>query len=132
MHDAPSYGFWRDNERISFDSDSMETAMLRSLMLAVPDVDEPASQKIDELCAVSRKFFEWEMEALRRREPTQQEMQDHRDGLQMLVRLTKLLRKLGEDKRLRALQIRLNESWETFHNPMSDEEADAIFGQIAK
>jgi hypothetical protein len=109
----------------------METALFRSLMMAVPDIDDYSSQKVEDLWALCRRFFAWEMEMMRQREPSEPEKRDHQDVLRHMIRVVKLLLKVEENKRLRMLQVRLNESWETFYDAMSEREAESVLSGLA-
>jgi hypothetical protein len=108
----------------------METALFRSLLMAVPDIDNYKSQQVEELWALCRRFFAWELETLRRRTPTEQEKRDHQDVLRHMIRLVKLLLKVEENQRLRMLQVRLNESWETFYDAMPERDAEAVLAVL--
>lgn len=110
---------------------SMEIALFRTLMMAIPDVDDFNAQKVDELWFAAKKFFQWEHEVIRLKEPSPDDIKDHREGLQALTRIVKLLLKLEDNKRLRLLLTRLNESQETFYNPLDDVRSAAILAKLS-
>jgi hypothetical protein len=109
---------------------NIDIALMRTLLMAIPDIDDANTNRVAEVTAASRKFLDWERAAVRLKQPTEQEISDHKEGLQILIRVVKILLSLEETKSLRTLQTRLNESWETFHNPMSEAETDLVLSKL--
>ena len=70
--------------------------------------------------------------------PSDQQMEDHRQGLKWLLRLTKLIHSVASDPefpdksllgQLEAQLCQLEESWELFYNRMPETEADKILSE---
>jgi hypothetical protein len=103
--------------------------LMREFMAAFPDVDDFNSKKLDQILALSDRFFRWEREQILLGEPTEQEKRDHEELVQFLQRLTKVLLLVDRNKKVESLGRRLHESWLIFHNPISKEEAEKTLAQ---
>lgn len=108
----------------------METALFRSIMVAMPDIDEFNAKKMDEFTALFERFFRWERERLLLSDPTDEEKRDHEEFVRFALRLVKLLRVIDQSDRLEMLQTRLADSWLIFHNPLSKEQAEKILADV--
>jgi hypothetical protein len=105
----------------------METVVLRSVMMALPDADESTAQKTEKFWEAAQVFFDWEQKVMIAGAPSAEQKQDHRAMLRLLTLAVGFARKLEpKSQSLEMLKIRLDDSWGMFYSPMTEQEADSI------
>jgi hypothetical protein len=93
----------------------MEAALLRTIVMAYPDIDEFNTKNVDQIWAAARKFFDWERRVMILGEASEEEKGDHHAVLRSLTLIVKMLMKCGiKSEPLEMLKIRLEDSWGCF------------------
>lgn len=94
-----------------------------------------AVRQIREWFAVCDQFMAWQRANLLRTEPTPETLEQHRSALTFLLRYTRLMHCEAADPEFHdrsivgglAIRLRkLEDSWDMFHNPMPNAEAQTI------
>ena len=97
-----------------------------------------AVEQVLQWCDVLDHFIHCQSRCMLRAFPSDQQMEDHRQGLKWLLRLTKLIHSVASDPefpdksllgQLEAQLCQLEESWELFYNRMPETEADKILSE---
>lgn len=108
----------------------MDIALIRTIMTAVPDLENLTADKIDALWEACNRFFEWEKRVMLHGDPTEQDKADHRAVLKWLTTIVKLTAKANrQNEDLEMMLFRLDGSRGMFYSSMTAEEADAILAK---
>ena len=107
----------------------MEIAFMPDLIGAIPDVDQCGPKDLDQFSSKCDAFFAWERERMLLGDPNEDERREHRQLLQLISKVTKLLLKVQPGRSLELLKIRIDDSWGMFYSPMSEGEAKAILAK---
>lgn len=102
---------------------------------ALEGIELWARRHTQEWCEMCDEFKEVTRQTMLARQPSGSELEQHRRGLKMFLRMTRLLhaevadpdfpdRSLASELAIRLRQM--EELWETIHNPMPDDEADKL------
>ena len=108
----------------------MDMAMMRSIMTAVPDLENLTADKTESLWEACNRFFDWEKQVMLHGRPTSQDRLDHDAVLKWLttiVKLTSQTNRVNED--LEMMLFRLQGSRSMFHSSMKPADADAILAK---
>jgi hypothetical protein len=109
----------------------METAVLRSVATALPNLNEGTSAQIEKIWDAAQLFFDWEHQAMILRSPSDEQKEEHYSTLKFLTLMVGFIRKLERNNHsLEMLQTRLDDSWGMFYNPMTDDEAEAVLEKV--
>ena len=109
----------------------METAVLRSIATALPNLNEGTSAQIEKFWEAAQLFFDWEHQVMILGNPTAEQKEEHRSMLKLLTLMVGFVRKLERNNHsLEMLQTRLDDSWGMFYNPMTDDEAEAVLAKV--
>ena len=101
----------------------------------VEGIEHWARRQTREWCDMCDEFKKATQQTMLARSPSDSELEQHRNGMKMLLRISRLLHtELADpdfpDRSLAAeLAIRLRQMedlWEMIHNPMPDDEADDL------
>jgi hypothetical protein len=97
-----------------------------------------AVEQVQNWCEVIGRFIRWQTEHILRGQPSSAVREDHRQGLKWFLRLTRLIYSVASDpdfpdkslrSQLEAQMHQLETSWETFYNPMPEQEAERILAE---
>ena len=106
---------------------------------AVSAIVELARNQLQGWTRLCDAFLDFQRRHILEAEPLDRELEQHRQGLKWLLRMTRLLHaeasdldfpdhSLGRQLRIRLRQ--LEESWQMIHDPMPPAEAEAILKQV--
>ena len=107
--------------------------------VGLPNLESAARQNIDLWSSICQTFLEWQRQHMLLREPTPQEMEEHRHALEMLLRATRLVYSLASDpsfrdrsmaKELRGRSWQLERSWGMFYDAMPQQEASKLLAEV--
>jgi hypothetical protein len=108
----------------------MDIALLRSIMMALPDLESINAEKIKALWNACDRFFEWERRMMLEADPSEQDRIDHKTVLRWLMTIVKLAAKAHRGNQdLELILNRLDGSRGMFQSAMSIDEADAILAK---
>ena len=101
-------------------------------------IEEWTRRHTEQWCEMCDEFKEVTQQTMLARQPSESELAQHRRGMKMFLRMSRLLHtEVADpdfsDRSLAAeLAIRLRQLeglWETIHNPMPDDEADKLLDE---
>jgi hypothetical protein len=108
----------------------MDVAMMRTIMTAVPELEEMTDRKVEALWGACNQFFDWEKRAMLQGTPSEQDKADHSAVLNWLTTIVKLAAKVNpQNEELEMILFRLDGSRSMFHSAMSVAEADAVLAK---
>ncbi len=115
------------------------TAEVRDRVEAVSAIVDMARNQLEAWTRLCDAFLDFQRRHILESEPSADVLEQHRQGLKWLLRVTRLLHceatdpdfpdhSLGRQLRIRLRQ--LEESWRMIHEPMPPTEAEAILQQV--
>src|SRR4051812_126906 len=112
----------RDNSPALTHDNSMDIASLRTIMMAVPDLEDLNADKIEALWDACNRFFDWEKRVMLNGQPTGQDQADHKAVLNWLTTIVKLTAKAHHaNEDLEMMRFRLEGSRAMFYSSMTEE-----------
>ena len=108
-------------------------------VVETPHIMQWAVDRIWQWSAVCGHFLEWEREHMILREPSAEDLAEHKQALRLLEQITRLYhatvsnpefpdRKLA--KELEGRLIQLDHSWRAFHDALPKEEAEKLLAEV--
>ncbi|MEK7686333.1 MAG: hypothetical protein AAB466_13020 [Verrucomicrobiota bacterium] len=102
-------------------------------------IEDWARRHTRQWCAMCDEFKEGTRQTMLARQPSESELKQHRKGMKMFLRMTRLLhaevadpdfpdRSLAAELTIRLRQM--EDLWEMIHNPIPDDEADKLLRAV--
>jgi hypothetical protein len=102
-------------------------------------IEEWACRSVRQWCEICDEFKETTRKTMLDRQPSASELEQHRAGMKMLLRITRMMhaevadpdfpdRSLANEVAIRLRQM--EDLWEIIHAPMPDQEADKLLREV--